>query len=265
MGQAIFITGTDTGVGKTIVTAALGLSLQKQGLNVGIMKPFQCSGDDAQFLVKTLVIKDDMKLINPYYADEPLAPSVAFKRKKEKVNLKKVFAAYQELKKRHDILLVEGAGGLLVPIKDKYLVVDLIKDLKIPAIIVARAGLGTINHALLTERYALNAGINVLGVVINGYKGDNLAEKTNPEALKQLLSVPVLAILPFILKINSRISFLTGASISSFSAKVRKGLRRTSGESLSVVFSKSERVVNRSARRKSCASASRKAEGDMIV
>lgn len=198
MGQAIFITATDTGVGKTIVTAALGLALQKQGFNVGVMKPFQCSGNDAQFLVKTLGLKDDMKLVNPYYADEPLAPSVAFKRKKEEINLKRVFAAYQELKKRHDILLVEGAGGLLVPIKGDYLVVDLIKDLNIPAIIVARAGLGTINHALLTEKYARDANIDVLGVVINGYKGNNLAEKTNPKVLEELLATPLIAILPFV-------------------------------------------------------------------
>lgn len=222
MGQAIFITGTDTGVGKTIVTAALGLALQKQGLNVGVMKPFQCSGNDAQFLVKTLGIKDDIKLVNPYYADEPLAPGIAFKRKKEKINLKKVFAAYQELKKRHDILLVEGAGGLLVPIKDKYLVADLIKDLNIPAIIVARAGLGTINHALLTEKHALKADIDILGVVINGYRGNNLAEKTNPKVLRQLLSVPILAVLPFSLKSVISLSFL-----ASCAAIFRRALRFT--------------------------------------
>lgn len=230
MGQAIFITATDTGVGKTIVTAALGLCLQSQGFDVGIMKPFQCSGNDAQFLVKTLGLKDDMKLVNPYYADEPLAPSVAFKRKKEKINLKKVFSAFNELKRRHDILLVEGAGGLLVPIKDKYLVADLIKDLDIPAIIVARAGLGTINHTLLTEKAALDLGIKIKGVIINGYKGNNLAERTNPKVLKQLLSVPVLAVLPFVAKLNSRLSLLTGARFRKSLAKVRKELRRGSAE-----------------------------------
>jgi len=204
MGQAIFITATDTGVGKTIVTAALGLALKRQGLDVGVMKPFQCSGNDAQFLVKTLGIKDDMGLVNPYYTDEPLAPGIAFKRKKVKVNLKKVFSAFNELKKRHDILLDEGAGGLLVPIKNNYLVVDLIKDLDIPAIIVARAGLGTINHALLTERYALNSSINVKGVIINGYKGSSLAEKTNPEVLKKILTTQLISILPFVKNVKTK-------------------------------------------------------------
>ena len=152
MGKSIFITATDTGVGKTIISCAIGLALKKKGIDAGYMKPFQCSGNDTDFAVKVLGIKDDKKLVNPYYAKAPLAPYVAFKRAKAKIDLEKIFFAYNELKKRHEFLIVEGAGGLLVPLMESYVVADLIRDLDIPALIVARAGLGTLNHTLLTQR-----------------------------------------------------------------------------------------------------------------
>lgn len=204
MTRAIFITATDTGVGKTIISCALGLALKKKGIDVGVMKPFQCSGDDADFLIKALEIKDDKALVNPYYAKEPLAPYVAFKRAKIRIDLEKVFSAYKELKKRHEFLIVEGAGGLLVPIKENYLVADLIRDLDIPALIVARSGLGTLNHSLITQRYALDYGIKVQSIILNGFRGQTLAEKTNPQALRDLLDVPLLAIVPFVKNVNSK-------------------------------------------------------------
>ena len=202
--KAIFITATDTGVGKTIVSCAIGIALKKQGIDVGVMKPFQCSGDDTDFLMRALGVKDDKRLVNPYYAKEPLAPYLAFKRAKIKIDLDKVFSAYEELKKRHEFLIVEGAGGLLVPIKENYLVCDLIKDLDIPAVIVARAGLGTLNHTLLTQRYALDYAIDVKGIIINGFKGNNLAEKTNPEVLKLFQEAPLLGIVPFVKNAKSK-------------------------------------------------------------
>lgn len=202
--KAIFITATDTGVGKTIVSCAMGMALKKQGIDVGVMKPFQCSGDDAEFLMRALGVNDDKRLVNPYYAKEPLAPYLAFKRAKIKIDLNKVFSAYEELKKRHEFLIVEGAGGLLVPIKENYLVCDLIKDLNIPALIVARAGLGTLNHTLLTQRCARDYGIDVKGIIINSFKGKNLAEKTNPEVLKLFQKTPLLGIMPFIKNAKSK-------------------------------------------------------------
>ena len=204
MGKSIFITATDTGVGKTIISCAIGLALKKKGIDAGYMRPFQCSGNDTDFAVKVLGIKDDKKLVNPYYAKAPLAPYVAFKRAKAKIDLEKIFFAYNELKKRHEFLIVEGAGGLLVPLMESYVVADLIRDLDIPALIVARAGLGTLNHTLLTQRYAFNYGLKVKGVIINGYKGKGIAEKTNPDILKEFLEVPLLGVLPYVKDVQSK-------------------------------------------------------------
>ena len=204
MEKSIFITATDTGVGKTIISCAIGLALKKKGLDVGYMKPFQCSGFDAEFLCRVLGIKDERELVNPYYASEPLAPYVAFKRAKVRIDLEKILKAYKELSRRHDVLIIEGAGGLLVPIKKDYLIADLIRDLDVPALIVARAGLGTLNHTLLTQRYALDCGIKVKGVIINAYQGRDSAEKTNPQALKEFLDVPLLGIIPRIKNVKSK-------------------------------------------------------------
>src|SRR5262245_11465992 len=112
--RPIFITGTDTGVGKTIATAALGLLFKDHGLDVGVMKPVQCAGDDAAFLKKTLDVKDPLKSVNPYYAAEPLSPHLAFARGKVTIKPSKIIEAFQSLSQRHDIMLVEGAGGLMV-------------------------------------------------------------------------------------------------------------------------------------------------------
>src|SRR5205823_5447494 len=105
-----------------------------------IMKPVQCGGHDAQFL----------KAVNPFFAPEPLSPHLAFRRAKIKFDKRKVKDGLKELTSRHGIVLVEGAGGLMVPLTDKYYNADLIKDLKAQVIIVSRLGLGAINHALLT-------------------------------------------------------------------------------------------------------------------
>lgn len=204
MGKSIFITATDTGAGKTIISCAIGLALKKKGVDVGVMKPFQCAGDDADFLIKSLGIKDEKDLVNPCYVEEPLAPYIAFRRAKVKIDLEQVFNAYKELSRRHEVLIIEGAGGLLVPLRKNYLAVDFIRDLNVPVVIVTRAGLGSINHTLLTQRYGVDYGIKVKGVIINNYSGKTAAEKTNPEVLKEFLDVPILGIVPRLKNIKSR-------------------------------------------------------------
>jgi len=204
--KAYFVTGTDTDVGKTVVTFALGVLLKNKGLDVGVMKPIQCAGQDASFLKKNLGLEDSLKSINPYFAPDPVSPHVAFKRQKKKININKIIATFKDLSKRHDVLLVEGAGGLLVPIKDNYLVADLIKDLDLDLIIVSRLGLGTINHTLLTISQARQNGIKVKGVLFNQASSlkPGIPEKTNPDAIRKCGNVSVLGTIPFLRNINSK-------------------------------------------------------------
>lgn len=198
--KGIFITGTDTGVGKTVVTAALGALLQREGHDVGVMKPVQCGGKDAEFLKKTLRIKDAMAEINPFFAPEPLSPHLAFQRAKITIDINKIIEIYSELQKRHDIVLVEGAGGLMVPLTDDYLVADLIRDLDLDTVVVSRLGLGAINHTLLTLEQAKARGIRVKGVVFSHSheKKKNLPEQTNPGEIEKISGTRVLGTVPYL-------------------------------------------------------------------
>ena len=206
--QGIFITGTDTGVGKTVATLVLATLLQDQGYNVGVMKPVQCGGDDAAFLKKSLRLSDQLVEINPCFAREPLSPHLAFRGEKRKIDVEKIRAAYGRLKQRHDIVLVEGAGGLMVPLTHDYFVADLIRDMELELIIVARLGLGTINHTLLTIGQARSQGIEVRGVLFSEASPrkhgipwatlPGLPEKTNPQAVRTLGNVELLGTIPYL-------------------------------------------------------------------
>jgi len=202
--NGIFITGTDTEVGKTVATAALGLLLQEKGYDVGVMKPMQCGGRDTHFLMKTLNIKDDMTDVNPYFSKEALAPNLAFKRKDVRIDFNKIKETFGKLQARHDIVLVEGSGGISAPLTDKYFVYDLIKELGCDVIIVARLGLGTINHTLLTLNQAVDAGLNVKGVLFNEARKrtHGVSEKTNPAAISHFGAVSILGTLPHFISLN---------------------------------------------------------------
>ncbi len=207
--KAIFITGTDTGVGKTAISASLAafLSLRKE-INVGVMKPFESglsrtdrdtSTCDARFLKEASGTSDTLDEISPYTFEAPLAPEAAAKLENVVIDIDMVNGTFQGLLKRHDVLVVEGAGGVLVPIDTGFFYCDLIKAWDIPVIIVSRLGLGTINHTLLTNVFLQSMGISVLGVILNDTEGVNdIAAKTNPEMLRQYLNVPILGIFPYL-------------------------------------------------------------------
>lgn len=206
MNKVIFITATDTGVGKTVATAVLGTLLKAQGFSVGVMKPIQCGGHDAAFVKKFLNVNDDIREINPYFAPEALSPHLAFARAKIQISIPQILKSFQALKSKYDIVLVEGAGGLLVPIKENYFVMDLIRDMDADVVIVSRLGLGTINHTLLTISQCREAGLNICGVIFSEVqKGEHgLPEKTNPQAIAKFGCVPVLGTVPFLKKLDSQ-------------------------------------------------------------
>ncbi len=202
--KVIFITGTDTGVGKTVVVLALGVLLKDRKIDVGVFKPVQCAGDDAEFLRKHLNIIDELDEINPCFASQPLSPHLAFARDKTKINRRKIFDAFETLKSRHDVLLIEGAGGLMVPLTKDYLIADLIRDLDAELVIVSRLGLGTINHTLLTIERAKSRGIPVKGIIFSDTgKAKGIAEKTNPVEISKLTDVPVLGTIPYLKRFNA--------------------------------------------------------------
>jgi dethiobiotin synthetase len=197
--RGFFVTGTDTGVGKTVVAAGLAAALKARGLDVGVMKPVQTGGrsEDAAFLAQAAAATDEPHLVNPCCLEFPLAPAVAAAIARQPVPIAQILEAFHELRRRHQIMIVEGVGGLLVPIAQDYYVSDLIRDLGLPALVVARAGLGTINHTLLTIREGQRAGIRVLGTIINAYPAAaGLAEETNPEAIQRHSGLPILGVIP---------------------------------------------------------------------
>ncbi len=198
--KTIFITATDTNVGKTVTTLCLGVLLKVQGYDIGVMKPVQCAGDDIQFLSKSLNIADEMSLLNPFFAKEPLSPHLALRRAKIKFDKRPVLAALKVLQARHEVVLVEGAGGLMVPLSDKYYNIDLIRDMKAEVIIVARLGLGTINHTLLTINQAKAYGLTIKGLVFcdTNPRAKTLAERTNPTEIAQLSGIKVLGVIPYL-------------------------------------------------------------------
>ncbi|MBI3602783.1 MAG: dethiobiotin synthase [Candidatus Omnitrophica bacterium] len=210
--RPIFITATDTNVGKTIAAYVLGLLLKKQGIDVGVMKPVQCAGNDAQFLKEKLALQDDLSLINPVFAPEPLSPHLALRRARIKFNLKTIKNTFEQLSARHDLLLIEGAGGLMVPLdagaisNRPYYNTDLVRDLNAEVIIVSRLGLGTINHTLLTINQARAYGLKIKGVLFSDTnpKAKSIAEKTNPIEIKRLCGIKILGIIPYLKHLSTK-------------------------------------------------------------
>lgn len=201
----LFITGTDTGVGKTVITAALAGALKDQGWDVGVMKPVQSGlvegmDSDADLLIRAAAVSDPRDQIVPYSFQAAFAPMVAAELEGKQVQQQVITRAYRELALKHRLMLVEGAGGLMVPLAGDLLVANLIRELNLPLLIVARPNLGTINHTLLTVLAAKSMGMTVAGVIINGYnsKQAGVAEKTAPEIITRFSGVPVLGIIPYI-------------------------------------------------------------------
>jgi len=208
MTQGIFITGTDTNVGKTYVATGIAAALGCRGVDVGVMKPVEtgCTRRagrlvprDALRLMKAAKVRDSIELVVPYRFRKPLAPSIAAEREGERINPARICDAFNILSKKHDFLIVEGAGGIMVPLTENYSYLDLAKALGLQVLIVARPGLGTINHTLLTIAALRQRRIAIAGVIIN-YAEDcklGLAEKTNPAAIKKISGVRIAGIVSY--------------------------------------------------------------------
>lgn len=214
MGKGIFITGTDTGVGKTFVAATLAAYLRDAGYRVGVMKPAEtgCEDSDGKLTpADALRLKDAsgctevIEKICPYQFAEPLAPSVAAERAGVKIDIDHLLAVYDDISSSHDVTLVEGAGGLLVPLLPSYTYADLARVFKLPILVVAANKLGIINHLLLTLEHAGCKSLRTLGYVLNRISNEtSLAADTNREVLSNLSGVPCLGEFPFVESVESR-------------------------------------------------------------
>ena len=207
--RGCFITATDTGVGKTLVTAALAVALRKRGYAVGVMKPIETgvpsstdAGSDAVRLSAAARSSDTLTEIRPYVFRLPLAPLDAARLEKRTVMLPTIMRAFRTLQSRHEVLLVEGVGGVHVPVTSSLDVSDLIYRMKLPTIVVGRVSLGGINHALLTLGALHQRKISVLALVLNRSLLAQTAtaraqERSTVRLLRQFAGMPVIGPIPY--------------------------------------------------------------------
>jgi len=205
--RGLFVAGTDTGVGKTIVTAGVAALLRNEGVNVGVWKPVQSGayaeeeGSDAALLRKLSGVEDACREIAPLSFGAPLTPLLAAELEGVTLSLDPIIQAGMPLRERYDHLLMEGAGGLAVPLTATELMIDLAVRLDMPVLLVARPGLGTINHTLLSVFYARQKGLQVAGVILNGYRDElvlhDQSVTSNAAMIERFGDVPVLGRIPW--------------------------------------------------------------------
>jgi dethiobiotin synthetase len=204
--HGLFVTGTDTGVGKTVVTEALVRLLRRQGHRVDVCKPVATGArlvngrwvsEDTIKLAKAAGIEKDWEQLTRWAWPEPAAPPVAARRAGQAVTLADIVAEVRRRGREDELLLVEGVGGLLCPLTDTETVADLAAALVLPLIVVTRRSLGTLNHTLLTLEAAAHRGMHVAGVVVNETAPpQGLADETNVNELRRRITVPILAVVP---------------------------------------------------------------------
>ncbi|HEX2769746.1 MAG TPA: dethiobiotin synthase, partial [Geobacteraceae bacterium] len=205
-GKGIFVTGTDTGVGKSIAAAALARLLHGRGVNVGVMKPVTSGcrekngrlvSQDAELLAWGAGLDRVDTDVAPYLLREPLAPAEAAAREGVRIDFRYIGETFARLASRYEFVIVEGVGGLMVPLAVGLLVADLVKLLSLPLLVIARPDLGTINHTLLTCFAARQLGIAVSGVIINNYpEQPDAAEQSAPHLIASLAGAPLLGLFP---------------------------------------------------------------------
>jgi dethiobiotin synthetase len=200
--KRVFVSGTDTGVGKTMVACAIAAAFARRRMRVGVMKPCETGGgDDAVNLIAATGRSLAMEDVSPFRFALPASPEVAALAAGGTVRLDRIGECYARLARNADVMIVEGAGGLLVPLGEGKLMADLVSMLELPLVIVARPSLGTVNHTLLTIEAARSRGLSIAGVVFSSATATGGPdEPTNPAAIERYGAVEILGRLPVVTK-----------------------------------------------------------------
>ena len=217
---AIFVTATDTGVGKTVTTAALAVALRRRGMSVGVMKPVETGVVKGRFsdtgrLTGAAQVSESLDLVRPYAFRLPVAPLDAAWAERRTIKIPTIMRSYRELHAQHDLLLVEGVGGVHVPITPTMDVLDLIEKLKAPVLVVGRVGLGGVNHAMLTLNALRERKVPILALVLNRTASAKTAmarrqERSTVELLRESAGVPVIGPLPYMAGVDARFEWAVG-------------------------------------------------------
>ncbi|WP_428324226.1 dethiobiotin synthase [Nitrosopumilus sp.] len=204
--KSIFVAGTDTDVGKTYITSGLAVALRKMNVDVGVMKPFAAGAaqkkgyksEDIEILARAAQTSDPENLINPQFFPIPASPYTAWKNLKTKPKISTILSSFKKLSKLHEMILVEGMGGIMTPILKDYYITNLIKEMKIPTVIVTRSKVGTVNHTIMTIKMCEKYKIPVKGIIINDFDDCGYPIKNLKRDLQNLTGVKVLGSIPFI-------------------------------------------------------------------
>lgn len=219
MTSGLFVTGTGTGVGKTAIAAALAAELEGRGVDVWPLKPVETGWPQAEdwprdaALLASAAGRSDLSrdAVAPEAFHEPLAPTVAARRAGREVDVDRLDEAFSRARASSDLVLVEGAGGLLVPVTEELTMLDLADRWSLPLLVVARPGLGTLNHTALTVEQARHRGLDVVGIVVDRYPEDpDVATRTNPAELERLTDEPVLGTVPDVDGLDTQTASLDG-------------------------------------------------------
>lgn len=203
--NSLFVAGTDTDVGKTYITAGLAVAFRKMNVDVGVMKPFAAGAaqkkgyksEDAEILSSAAQTHDPENLVNPQFFPIPASPYTAWKNLKTKPKISTILSSFKKLSKLHDVILVEGMGGIMTPILKDYYITNLIKEMKIPTVIVTRSTIGTINHTIMTVKMCEKYKIPIKGIIINNFD-TGYPVKDLTRDLQSLTGSKVLGSIPFI-------------------------------------------------------------------
>jgi len=233
----IFVTGTDTDIGKTFITAGLAATMQSLGYSTCVYKPVQCGTPEkigfrqSPDLAFVKNVDPYVKTYSSYLLKEPATPAIAAELENITIDKDVIKKDFQNLSQDYDCTIVEGSGGIMVPIAPNFLILDMIKMLNLPIVIVIRPDLGTVNHTLLTINQAISSGINVRGVIINNFPEHtkNIAIKTTPRLIEEYSDAKILGIVKHfnnVQKLNPNdliTNILNGIDIESvFDVKISK-------------------------------------------